>query len=321
MQPRRASPLIQRLEANRNILGTAAPEPLPKGLFLGIIGLLLQDSNWDLEGALRIQVIGSRPGAHEVARALSDQRVAAIIGRYGPLVVHELAVGPEITTGDEAISVGLDFMSLLRVKTLSELLIPAALSCSWSATVLNRVPPQSCDATLLEDIPATLSLEDPKAVSKDDLNWVFEHLSTFQQLYATTPAYALAVDSLCQHSQQTNVRMAAAMLWSGIEALFGLKGEINFRLALYIAAFLEDLGSNRLTVFAAVRSEYNTRSRIVHGDTSDEHLICNHVIKTRQFLSHLLCKSTENRGIPSKEALDAVILAGDTAGVISEQLD
>ncbi len=317
-EPPRVSTLIDRLQANPGFFELAASTPLPDGRYLGIVGLRLLERDWDLGGAIQIQAIGSRPDAHEISRALLDQQNAAAIGRYCHLVTHELAVGPEIATGADAIQLGLQFISLLRTKTLSEILIPAALSNSWSATVLNRIPQHTCDAIVLEDFPKFLSLEDPKIVNKDDLNWVIDNLSAFQQLHATMPAYALAVDSLCQHSHQGSVRMAAAMLWSGIEALFGLQSEINFRLALYVAGFLEDIGPARLSMFSAVKTEYNTRSKIVHGDMNDDAFICAHIVKTRHFLSRLLCKVTENRGMPSKEDLNSLILAGINPCVIVE---
>lgn len=102
--------------------------------------------------------------------------------------------------------------------------------------------------------------------------------------------------------------MAAAMLWSGTEALFGIKGELTYRLAAYIAAVLEDASPERYELFRTVKDEYNVRSRIVHGDLSDDERIRQHIVVTRKILSRLICKITERQGIPSTEEIDSLLL-------------
>jgi hypothetical protein len=300
--------LLHRLSQDTLLDGVQMAEPLPDGRFLGIIGLELETPVWDVAQALRLQPIQPRPGAHEIARAVNDPEVAAIIGRYSDFLGYELAIAPEVAVGDEAVALGRTFVALLRVRSLVEILVPAALSCSWSAATLNRVPPHSCAALLLEDNPNLLQLEDRRAVLLSDLNWIFDNLSVFTLLNQTLPAYNLAVDSLCQHNHQGNLRMAAAMLWSGTEALFGIKGELTYRLAAYIAAFLENASPERHDLFRTVKEEYNVRSRIVHGDLSDQERICQHIVVTRKILSRLICKITERQGIPSIEEIDRLLL-------------
>jgi len=309
--------LLRRLDQNPALLGPEHASPLPEGQFLGIVGLQLDGGTWAVAQALRLQPIWPRSGAHEVSRALSDDRKAAIIGRYSSYVGYELAVAPEVAAGEEAVSLGKNFIALLRVKALPEILVPAALTCSWSASVLNQLPAHSCDATLIEDNPNLLQLEDARPISADDLNWIFENLSIFTLLNETNPAYTLAVDSLCQHNHQTNLRMAAAMLWSGIEALFGIKGEITHKLALYVAAILEQPGEARFQLFRKTKEEYNTRSRVVHGESTDLEKIRQHIIFTRGLLSRLVCRITENQGIPSIDGLDRIIL-GESATPVAQ---
>lgn len=283
-------------------------EPLPDGRFLGIIGLELENPIWDVAEVLRLQPIQPRPEAHEIARAVNDPDVAAIVGRYSDFLGYELAIAPEVAVGDEAVELGRTFVALLRVRSLVEILVPAAMPCSWSAAILNRVPLHSCAAVLLEDNPNLLQLEDRRPVPSSDLNWIFDNLSVFTLLNQTLPAYNLAVDSLCQHNHQGNLRMAAAMLWSGTEALFGIKGELTYRLAAYIAAILEDASDARYELFRTVKEEYNVRSRIVHGDLSDHERIRQHIVVTRKILSRLICKITERQGIPATDEIERLLL-------------
>lgn len=299
--------LLQRLSRDTGADGANVAEPLPEGNFLGIIGLQLEEPIWDVATALRLQPIQPRPGAHEVARAVADPQVAAIIGRYSDFLGYELAIAPEVAIGDEALELGRTFLALLRVRSLVEILVPAAMPCSWSAATLNRVPAHSCAAVLLEDNPNLLQLEERRAVPTSDLAWIFDNLSVFTTLNKTLPAYNLAVDSLSQHNHEGNLRMAAAMLWSGIEALFGIKGELTYRLAAYIAGMLEDSAESRYELFQRVKEAYNIRSRIVHGDLSDHEGIRQHILISRKILSRLICNVTERQGIPSTEELDRLV--------------
>jgi hypothetical protein len=301
--------LLSRLDRNPGLVGLEELEPLPEGRFLGIVGLMLERPSWDVAKALRLDPIIPRIGSHEITRVVKDPRIAAIVARYVPYIGYELSVSPDLAVGDEAIGLGRDFISLLRVRAVPEILVPAVLGCSWSASTLNRRPAHSCDAELLEDIPNLLQLDDPRPVSVADLDWIFQNLSAFQLLLKTSPAYGLAVDSLCQHTQQTSMRMAAAMLWSGIEALFPVRGEITYRLAMYIAAVLDDPGPSRYQTFRLMKQEYNTRSRIVHGDATDFQTIRHHILTTRRVLSQLLCWVTENNGLLSPDELDGRLLS------------
>ncbi len=283
-------------------------DPLPEGRFLGIVGLQLVNPVWDMADALRLQPVEPRLGAHEIARALTDPRKAATLGRYCEYIDYELAVAPTVAVGKDAILFAWSFISLLRVRSLVEILVPAALPCSWSVAVLNRLAAHSCEVDLLEDSPNIRQLEEAEPVKDDDLAWIVNRLTTFNSLKATSPPYALAVDSLCEHNHQSSFRMAAAMLWSGIEALFDIKSEISYRLAIYIATLLEKPGNARYELFKRVKKEYNTRSRIMHGDSTDPETLRLHVVTTRKLLSRLICRVTENQGVPKPEEIDGLVL-------------
>ncbi len=309
--------LLRRLDCEPLSGASEDALTLIEGQFLGIVGLRIESGVWDVGQALRLQPVQPRSGAHEISRVLLDERVAAIVARYSSYVSYELVVSPSVAIGTEAVDLGKGFISLLRVRSLPEILVPAALPCSWSAATLNRLNARSCEADLIEDIPNLLQLDETRIVSVDDLQWIFDNLSHFQWLMSTSAAYALAVDSLCQHNHQSNLRMAAAMIWSGIEALFGMKGgETTYRLALYISAILEGPGAARYELFKKTKEEYNTRSRIVHGSATDEEAIRRHILKARSLLSRLICRMTESQGVPATETLDKLI-SGETATLLA----
>ncbi|RYH18505.1 MAG: hypothetical protein EON54_27435 [Alcaligenaceae bacterium] len=60
-------------------------------------------------------------------------------------------------------------------------------------------------------------------------------------------------------------RAQLALLWAGIEGLFGVDSEISFRVSLYAARFLSVDRAEQRRIFDAVRSLYGVRSKAVHG--------------------------------------------------------
>jgi hypothetical protein len=94
-----------------------------------------------------------------------------------------------------------------------------------------------------------------------------------------------------------------AVIWAGIEGLFGIESEIIFRLSLYSARFLEPTDEMaRQAVFALVKRLYKQRSAAVHGaelkgDASAA------VREAVQLLLRLLKKCVEMKGLPEIDSL------------------
>ena len=99
----------------------------------------------------------------------------------------------------------------------------------------------------------------------------------------------------------------AAMLWSGIEAIFGINTELRFRLATMIAALLEPRGAARRSMYRRVKRLYNVRSRIVHGGKASDEEIAEHIVEVRALLSGLLCQFVEGRKIPSETDIEKLV--------------
>jgi hypothetical protein len=58
--------------------------------------------------------------------------------------------------------------------------------------------------------------------------------------------------------------------WIALEGLFGEKGgELVFRLALRLAAFLGSGGAERQRIFASAKASYDLRSQLVHGSSAN----------------------------------------------------
>jgi len=162
---------------------------------------------------------------------------------------------------------------------------------------------------LLEDAPLAHKLEGAGEVGQEDLEWVSCNLLSFITLL-DTPSFRIAVDALCTHHHHENLRVMVAMLWAGIEALFGINAELTFRLSAYIAVALEPPGKSRHERFKEAKRLYGVRSKVVHGAALSEEELREHVIATRTLLSRLLRAFTEQRKIPQAADLDEARLSG-----------
>lgn len=195
-------------------------------------------------------------------------------------------------------------ISLLRVRTQAEFLVPVVADHSWS--VIAGIQQNSCRARLVEDIPQAKRLGASTAVEEADLEWVGYNLFKFAQLLEI-PSFRLAVESLTTHQHQTSDRMMIAMLWSGIEGLFNIHSELSFRLAIYISVVIEPAGPNRKAAYQELKKLYGTRSKAVHGAKLSSQQTEKHILDVRAILSRLICKFIEEGEVFSEERIESEI--------------
>lgn len=105
----------------------------------------------------------------------------------------------------------------------------------------------------------------PYDVTNDDFHWIATNLTAARKLLECEQ-FQSAVHCLATYRWHSMTRVQLAILWAGIEGIFGASTEIRFRISLYIARFLHPADANkRKTVFDAVKRLYNSRSAAVHG--------------------------------------------------------
>jgi hypothetical protein len=139
-------------------------------------------------------------------------------------------------------------------------------------------------------------------LTTSDKEWLEKHFKTARKLLAN-PSFQTAAHSLASFRWHTHPRAQLALIWSGIEALFGIESEIVFRVSLYAARFLEpDDETERLKVFAKVKSLYKHRSAAVHGSKikGDAGLA---VKDSAELLRRLVRQCTEMNQLPDIQTL------------------
>lgn len=112
-----------------------------------------------------------------------------------------------------------------------------------------------------------LPFEAPRLITPAEEKWIEQNFSKSRHLLRT-PGFQNAVHCLATYKWHTLPRARLALLWSGIEGLFGVANEVVFRVSLCAARFLEPEDSERRKLlFNKVKQLYKHRSQAVHGST------------------------------------------------------
>ena len=135
-----------------------------------------------------------------------------------------------------------------------------------------------------------------------DKEWLEKHFETARNLLSN-PAFQTAAHSLATFRWHSHPRSGLALIWSGIEALFGVDSEIVFRISLYIARFLApDDQTERSQLFAKVKHLYKQRSKAVHGSKMKGDIDVA-VKESSDLLGRLIRRCAELNKLPDTESL------------------
>ncbi|PSR24616.1 MAG: hypothetical protein C7B47_14390 [Sulfobacillus thermosulfidooxidans] len=258
-------------------------------LFFGILGIEPTNLPFVLADRVVLRPVPEPPGEVELARALMNRELFAAIGRYSHAIGSELVVYTDrFTTTESATNAAYCIVSGLRIRALINILVPAVIDRSWSAVAaLNN----EVVGRLIEDVPQAWRFES-RQLNQGDWDWVMNHLISIAKLWEA-PRFRVALESLVEHPHQRSLRMVAATLWAGIEALLDIDTELRFRLAAYLASVLEQRGPGRKELFAKVKKLYDKRSKAVHGGVIGAQALVDSIRETRVLLSRLLCVCVE----------------------------
>lgn len=139
-------------------------------------------------------------------------------------------------------------------------------------------------------------------LTHEECSWITENISTAKKLLENE-RFQTAVHCLASYRWHSMPRIKLAVLWAGIEGMFGASSEIRFRISLYIARFLHPNDSNsRKQDFDAVKKLYNIRSDAVHGSKIKGDLGA-HVEESADILRRILRQCISNKDMPNEDEL------------------
>lgn len=276
-------------------------------LYVAIVGLQTAFDAFEFHGpAIVLRRVEETPGEVALARVLKRPGLFGVVGRYSRGIAHELVVDREAVGDQSALDFAWWTLSALRARSLAEFLVPACADYPWAA--MAGLKSAECDVQLLEDVPKAKRLAPPVTVTTDHAEWVRDNLERFIALLED-PAYRLATDALTTHQHEASERTMTAILWAGIEGIFKAKVETTFRVASYVATYIEPAGDGRLVLFNRVKRLYNVRSQAVHGEPIGASKLREHVIDVRSLLADVVCKAAEQGAVPTVASLEAALFA------------
>lgn len=194
----------------------------------------------------------------------------------------------------------------------------SAWNAQWDFILLgalfncNTVCNIQCDKALEEiDSSARMNItnyklygvfSEPYYLTPEDEIWIASYYSNARALLDNS-SYETAVHSMATFRWHTVPRVQLAIIWSGIEALFDVSTELNFRISLYGALFLSD--NDKKTTkkwFDDIKKLYGARSSAVHGGKikGDEKKL---VMQSANLLNQLIRKCAEKNTLPDIDTL------------------
>jgi hypothetical protein len=148
-------------------------------------------------------------------------------------------------------------------------LLSALHDCEIGHSFQAEVPPE--DFAKSEDFHVTnyafkgLTAGKPKMITPAKHRWLSRHYVSAKTLL-DDDRFMNAVHCLSSYRWHTMPRIQLALLWSGIEGLFGVDYEVSFRLSQYIARLLCPRNKVRQRLlFDSTKKLYTVRSKAVHG--------------------------------------------------------
>ena len=197
------------------------------GWYFGLFGFVANFELMELQVG-RIQKIIEPPGEVELASALERSDQFSLVGRYSRGLSYELFVKENEVYKERIFDIAWWIITSLRIKADVEFIVPVAMNRSLSTVA--AAPKKSVEMRVIEDYPKYQINSKDSIISSDDILWTNNNYLNFAKLLSDT-RFRTAIDSLTIHHLQHNKRMTIALLWSGIEAIFGVQSELRFRLS------------------------------------------------------------------------------------------
>jgi hypothetical protein len=150
------------------------------------------------------------------------------------------------------------------------------------------------DFQLLDDKPARIVLRPPTAVTAADASWIDANYMTALELRGPSRRFGLAFNLAYSWNLTDDYRVGLALLWAGLEALFGDQRDqpVTARLAARIASWCPSVSD------AEVRALYSRRCDAVHGRNLTPEVARAAMADTEQLLREALVRAVEQNRAP-----------------------
>lgn len=126
------------------------------------------------------------------------------------------------------------------------------------------------------------------AFNKEDELWIKQNFEILNNLAANSNKFRFALEAATDWRHSKDLRAAIARIWSGIEAIFGIKSELVYRISLLASSVLIERGQHRKNKFDEIKRLYGIRSKAVHGEALPEEVLIKGMNDSYELLRDLL---------------------------------
>ncbi len=285
--------------------------------YAGLAGLYLDDGQeqYDLGDGLHLRhtyahLMGSYTMAFEPPEAPGKHHPAPwkATTRHDGFDVHtELVIpsGYKPPAQLTAFEVARTITSVLRlfVDPTIRFLVQSTHSLSEVATI----PDREIAITPVESTTQYIQLalvSDGNASAR--LAWVRDHWQNAVALMASHADFRLAMEAFELSTFVPHHALTLVSLWGALEALFSPStSELRFRVSVLIASYVHPPGEGRLALQREIFDLYDKRSAAAHGKPKHDTA---HLVQTFNILQRVLVRMIEENAVPSKAALNQMLL-------------
>ncbi|WP_421901826.1 hypothetical protein [Maridesulfovibrio sp.] len=194
--------------------------------------------------------------------------------------------------------------SLLRITQYPYLSVPVLSGMSFNAVS------RSSKETLITPFEIekryfSKPLEGESVLNNDVLEWMQQNIVSVVKMLNSHPKLYNALKAFDSSAINGKVALGMLALWGGIEELFlGNKGELRFRIAAYLASYLEEPGQERYNLYKKIAKLYNDRSTAAHT-TKDINI--EPFVETYLIMRNALLRIIESQKIPNQNELESLL--------------
>lgn len=178
-------------------------------------------------------------------------------------------------------------------------LLSALLNCElyWHVQSDSRIEDLSSCTALDVVLSSRLFIpRELKTINDSEKQWIRQHYRDAWELFDNNTRFETAVNSLWSYKQSLRPSVQMAIIWAGIESLFGVQNELVFRISTLAALFL---GGGRQKQ-QEIKKLYSARSKAVHeGKQPSESCVSD----SAGLLHALILECVERGCLPNENSL------------------
>lgn len=147
-----------------------------------------------------------------------------------------------------------------------------------------------------------------KALTNEEASWSEKHFDNYYRLIEDE-RFSGAMRAYNNAHYLFDYDQRLMLLWSGIEGLLQIDGELRRRIALHAAILSDGTKEDRVELFRKIKRAYDFRSRIVHGGGVDKERIYDEYRFASDVLVILLAKCVTLGRVPTANEVDEAALS------------